>query len=129
MAFGHVPAAAFGDLHGVDQIGAVRSGTAERPGQPGAAQQVGIAVGQLAEVDHAHGPRIAGGDVRGKSAQAFGEGHVRPQGAVLLARHGWHIDGVDGHAAFEILHHLFGDAHAHDLLCFLGGTADVRRRQ
>ena len=52
-----------------------------------------------------------------------------PGALVLLRRHCRHVDRVDRHAVLQIFHDLFGDAHADDLLRFLGRPADVRRRQ
>ena len=72
---------------------------------------------------------IAAGDMRREVAQAVGQRGVGAQRAILLGREGGHVDGVDGDAVREVLHHLLGDAHADDFLRLFGGAADVRGGQ
>ena len=65
--------------------------------------------------------------MRREVAQPLGQRDVRTQRAVLLGRKRRHVHGIDGDAVLQIFHDLLGDAHAHDLLRFFGGAADVRR--
>src|SRR5581483_1078901 len=64
VALSDVPAALLRKLHGVDEVDAMGRRAAEHTGHTRVAQQAGIAIGELAEVNEANGFRISGGDIR-----------------------------------------------------------------
>ena len=69
VALDYVPPALLGNLHRINQVRAVRSGTAQHARQAGIAQQVGVAGRDFAEVVQPHRVRVAGKKVRREIAQ------------------------------------------------------------
>ena len=129
VPLGQIPAALPGDLHGVDQVGALGHRPLQHARQACIAQQVGVVLADASEISQPHRLDVPGGDVGRKTPQPLGDVYIRPQRAVLLGRKRRHVDRVQRHAVLQILDHLLGDAHAHDLLRFFGRAANVRRRQ
>src|SRR4051812_44335916 len=80
----NIPATLLRDLQRVNQVHLALGGPAEEAGQSGAPQEVGVAVGNLAAIDQAHGPRVTGRDAGREVAEALGQGRVRSEGAILL---------------------------------------------
>lgn len=119
-------AACGGNGGSVDDVDLFVEDGVEDAGEDGAAKEVGADFGDFSSVADANAGGAKGGGLRDEGAEAFGEGEVGADAAVLVGGESGEIDGVADDAFDEIVLNLHGDLGAEFFLSFGGGAGDVR---